>query len=277
MDQVLATLQQWGAEYGLRVVGAIVIFVVGRWVAKGLAKLLRRILAARKVEDTLVGFAASLTYGALLTFVVIAALGKLGIQTASFVAVIGAAGLAVGFALQGSLANFAAGVLLIVFRPFKAGDVVEAAGVTGVVEEVDIFTTRLRTADNKTVIVPNGKVAGDTIVNYSAKGTRRVDMVFGVGYSDDLQKVKDVIWEALRADERILHDPAPTVGLVELADSSVNFAVRPWVKSEHYWDVFFDLNEQLKARFDEAGIHIPFPQRDVHVHPAEAATVTEAA
>jgi small conductance mechanosensitive channel len=255
--------------YGLNIVGAIVILIVGRWVSRILSNVMRRVLTARNVDEILVGFAASLTYAALLTFVIIAALSNLGIQTTSFIAVLGAAGLAVGFALQGSLANFAAGVLLIAFRPFKVGDVIEAAGVLGVLEDLQIFNTQLHTPDNKTIIVPNGKIAGDTLVNYSTKETRRVDLVFGVGYSDDLRRVKEVIWEILNADERVLKDPAPTVAVAELGDNSVNLVVRSWVKSADSWDVHFDLTEKMKLRFDDEGINIPFPQRDVHLFPVE--------
>ena len=267
MENVVETLQAWIAVYGLKILGAIVILVVGRWVSRALANLLRRVLTGRKIEATLVGFAVNLTYAALLTFVIIAALGNLGIQTTSFIAVLGAAGLAVGFALQGSLSNFAAGVLLIVFRPFKVGDVIEAAGVIGVVEDLQIFTTQLRSGDNKTIIVPNGKLAGDNIVNYSSKGTRRVDMSFGVSYGDDIRRVKEVIWEVLNADERVLKDPEPVVAVSELADSSVNFVVRPWVASGDYWAVLWDVTEKMKLRFDAEGISIPFPQRDVHLFP----------
>jgi small conductance mechanosensitive channel len=269
MEKIMATLQEWVTVYGLNIVGAIVILIVGRWLSRFLSNIMRRVLTARRVEETLVGFAVNLTYAALLTFVIIAALSNLGIQTTSFIAVLGAAGLAVGFALQGSLANFAAGVILIAFRPFKVGDVIEAAGVLGVVEELEIFNTRLRTPDNKAIIVPNGKIAGDTLINYSAKETRRVDLVFGVGYSDDLRRVKEVIWEILNADERVLKDPEATVAVSELGDSSVNFVVRPWVKSGDYWDVRFDLTEKMKLRFDDEGINIPFPQRDVHLFPVE--------
>jgi small conductance mechanosensitive channel len=194
---------------------------------------------------------------------------KLGIPTASFVAVVGAAGLAVGFALQGSLANFAAGVLLVLFKPIRVGDYVEAGGVSGTVEEIQIFATKLKSPDNKAIIVPNGKVMGDNIINYTMKETRRVDLVAGVSYSDDLNKTQKVIEEILAADSRVLKDPAPTVAVLELADSSVNFAVRPWVKTAEYWDLYFDLQKAIKERFDAEGISIPFPQRDVHLYKHE--------
>jgi len=207
-----------------------------------------------------------MTYIALLVFVVLAALGQLGIQTTSFIAVIGAAGLAIGLALQGSLANFAAGFLMIIFRPFKVGDYIEGAGVAGTVETIQIFTTQLQTPDNKTVIIPNAGLTAGNITNYSAKGTRRVDLVFGIGYGDDIDKARTIMEDILAKDERILKDPAPKIAVVELADSSVNFVVRPWVKSENYWDVYFDTTENIKKSFDAQGISIPFPQRDVHMY-----------
>jgi small conductance mechanosensitive channel len=213
-----------------------------------------------------------MAYIGLLAFIVIAALGQLGIQTTSFIAILGAAGLAVGLALQGSLSNFAAGFLLIIFRPFKVGDLIEAAGVFGVVEAIQIFTTQLKTADNKTVIVPNAKLTDDNIVNWTVKGTRRVDMVFGIGYEDDIDKARSLMAEIIAQDSRILKTPEPQISVSELADSSVNFVVRPWVKVEDYWGVHFDLNEKIKKAFDANGVSIPFPQRDVHVyqHGAEA-------
>lgn len=266
MEQVVAKLQEWIALYGLKVIAAIVILVLGRIVAKIVRAIIRRILEKSKVDGTLVSFVTSVSYVAMMAFIIIAALGQLGVQTASFVAVLGAAGLAVGLALQGSLANFAAGVLMIIFKPFKLGDLIDAGGTTGVVEEIGIFTTEMKTADNRKVIVPNSKVTGDNIVNYSSKGIRRVDMVAGVSYGDNLDKVKKVLEEILAADPRILKDPAPTIGVLELADSSVNFAVRPWAKVDDYWNVFFDTQEKIKKGFDAAGIAIPFPQRDVHLY-----------
>jgi small conductance mechanosensitive channel len=251
--------------YGVRVIAALAIFILGRWVARILKGFVQRMMRKTEVDDTLVSFVGNLTYIALLTFVVIAALNQLGVQTTSFIAVIGAAGLAIGLALQGSLANFAAGVLLIIFRPFKGGDFIEGAGVAGTVEKIHIFTTQLKSPDNKTIIIPNAKLTGDNITNYSAKETRRVDMVFGVGYSDDLQKVKQILEDILAKDDRVLKDPAPTIGVLELADSSVNFVCRPWVKTADYWSVYFDITETVKNRFDAEGVSIPFPQRDVHL------------
>ena len=272
-SNILPRLQELVAFYGLKIVAAVVIFIVGRWVAKALRRVAVRMMTKANVEETLISFVGNLTYIALLVFVIIAALNQLGVQTTSFIAIIGAAGLAIGLALQGSLANFAAGVLMIIFRPFKVGDYIEAAGVAGVVEEIEIFTTQLRTPDNKTIIIPNASVTGGSITNYSAKDTRRVDMVIGVGYGDDLKKVREVLEEVLAKDDRVLDDPAPTIGVMELGDNSVNFAVRPWVKTADYWGAYFDLTETVKRRFDQEGISIPFPQRDVHLYEYKEETV----
>jgi len=260
----------WMAHYGFRVIGAAVILLAGIWLAKMLTGFLRRLMKTREVEPTLVNFSCNLTYAGLITFAVLATMSQLGIQTASFITVIGAAGLAIGLALQNSLSNFAAGVMILIFRPFKVDDVIEAAGVIGVVEDLHIFTTQLRTGDNKTVFIPNGKLLGDNIINYSRKGTRRLDLIIGVSYGDDVRRVKAVLTELLQEDSRILADPAPTVAVLEFADSSVNFAVRPWVRVEDYWDVHFATMERIKLRFDAEEIAIPFPQRDVHMIPPAA-------
>jgi len=252
--------------FGVKIIAALAVFIIGRWVAKYLGNLAQRLMEKRHVDPTLTKFVASLTYIALLAFVIIAALGMLGIQTTAFIAVLGAAGLAVGLALQGSLSNFAAGVLMIIFRPFKVGDFIEAAGVAGTVEEIQIFTTQLATPDNKTIIIPNAKLSADNIVNYSSKGTRRADMVFGIGYEDDIDKARDIITEILSNDERVLKDPPLQVALSELADSSVNFIARAWVNAGDYWGVVYDATETVKKRFDAEGISIPFPQRDVHIY-----------
>ena len=266
MENLIAKIWELLTIYGLKVIAAVAVFIVGRWIAKGLTKFAENVMNKRQVDPTIVSFAGNMTYIALLVFVVLAALGQLGIQTTSFIAVIGAAGLAVGLALQGSLANFAAGFLMIIFRPFKVGDYIEGAGVAGTVEAIQIFTTQLRTPDNRTVIIPNGALTAANITNWSAKGTRRVDLVMGIGYGDDIDKAKQIMTDVLAKDERIFKDPAPKIAVVELADSSVNFVVRPWVKSEHYWDVYFDTTEAIKKSFDAQGISIPFPQRDVHMY-----------
>jgi small conductance mechanosensitive channel len=255
--------------YGLKVLAGIAVFLVGRWIAKGLTRGVERLMTKSKVDPTLIKFTGNVAYIALLTFVILAALGQLGIQTTSFIAVLGAAGLAVGLALQGSLANFAAGFLMILFRPFKVGDFIEGANVGGTVEEIQIFTTKIVTPDNKTVIVPNAKLTNDNIVNWTVKGTRRVDMVFGIGYGEDIDKAKKVIADVLAQDPRILPEPVTRIAVSELADSSVNFVVRPWVQSGDYWNVHFDTTEKVKKAFDEHGIEIPFPQRVVHMVTSE--------
>ena len=250
--------------YGIRIVAAVAILVIGRWIAKGLCNVVGRMMTKSKVDQTLNRFVVSLSYVALLVFVVIAALNQLGIQTASFIAVLGAAGLAVGLALQGSLANFAAGVLMIIFRPIKAGDYIEGGGSAGTVEEIQIFTTKLVTPDNKTVIVPNSKMLNDNIVNYSAKDSRRVDFKFGIGYGDDIDKAKEVIWQIIKKDNRVMADPNPLVVVSELAESSVNITVRVWTQKGDYWGFYFDTVEAVKKAFDAENISIPFPQMDVH-------------
>lgn len=265
---LLTTAKEWGLEYGPNVLAAIAIFIIGRWAAKIIRSVIRKVLTKGKADPILISFASSVAYIGILAFVVIAALGKLGVQTTSFVAIVGAASLAIGLSLKDSLGNLAAGVLMTVFRPFKLGDYVEAGGTAGTVKAIGIFASELRTPDNKKVIVPNGKITADNITNYSAESQRRVDMVAGVGYQDDLDKVRKTLERILSEDDRVLQDPAPTIAVLELADSSVNFAVRPWVKTADYWPVKFDLQEKIKKQFDAEGISIPFPQRDVHLYQA---------
>ncbi|UCE68026.1 MAG: mechanosensitive ion channel [Candidatus Zixiibacteriota bacterium] len=224
-----------------------------------------------KVDATLTKFVTNISKIGLMTFVIISALGALGVQTASFIAIIGAAGLAVGFALQNSLANFASGVMLIIFRPFKSGDYVEAGGTSGSVEAIQIFNTTLKTPDNKMVIVPNSQITGDKIINYSTMDRRRIDLVFGIGYDDSIKRAKEILEKIIAEDERILKDPAPVIAVLELGDNSVNFAVRPWAKTSDYWAVYFDITEKVKLSFDENNISIPYPQRDVHIHQVSAA------
>ena len=268
MDEVITMLMTTGVEFGKNVVAAIAIFVIGRWVSAILVRGLRKVMQRQEIDKTLETFVANLTRMTLLVFVIIASISALGIQTASFIAVLGAAGLAIGLALQGSLSNFASGVLIVLFRPYKVGDWVEAAGISGSVEEVQILTTVLKTGDNKKVIVPNSQIMNSVITNYSANERRRVDMVVGVSYADDLDKVRQTLQELVAADDRILDDPAVTIAVAELADSSVNFVVRPWVATADYWGVMFDLTEAIKKRFDQERISIPFPQQDVHLYPA---------
>lgn len=266
MEQVINNIKALGIMYGFSIIASILILVIGWIAAKFLRNIVKKGLENSETDETIISFVCSLVYTAALAFVIIAALGRLGVQTASFVAVLGAAGLAVGLALQGSLSNFAAGFLLVVFKPFQVGHYIEGGGVAGTVEEISLFTTILKSPDNKKIIVPNSKMTADNIVNYSAKPTRRINLVASVGYNDDLDKVKEVLEGILKEDERILEDPAPTVAVLEMADSSVDFAVRPWVNSADFWPVFFHLNEQIKKRFDAEGITIPFPQRDVHLY-----------
>ena len=252
--------------YGLKAITAVIIFIIGRWVAKTINRLIERLMMSRKIDVTLTSFVSHLSYVAMLAFVIIAALNQLGIQTASFIAIIGAAGLAIGLALQGSLSNFAAGVLMIIFRPFKVGDFIEAAGVAGTVEAIHMFTTQLKTPDNKTIIMPNAKVSSDNIVNFSTKGTRRLELVFGIGYADSIDQARQIIMDIINADERVHKFPEPQVLVSELADSSVNLTMRAWSASGDLWDIHFETIEKVKKAFDANGISIPFPQQDVHLY-----------
>ncbi len=242
-----------------------VIFLIGRWVARALTRVSGKVASKAKLDVTLVKFLENIVYAILMTIVVMASLDQLGVPTTSFAAILAAAGFAVGLALQGSLGNFAAGVMLIVFKPFKVGDFVEAGGSAGVVEEIRIFNTLMRTGDNVQIIVPNGSITSGTITNFSAKPTRRIDLVIGCGYGDDLKAVKQFLEAVLAADKRILKDPEPVVAVSELGDSSVNFVVRPWVESADYWSTRWDLIESIKLGFDERGYSIPYPTRDIHV------------
>ena len=271
--QVMETVQTQGLDlalnFGKNVAIAIAIFYFGKFVVGLIVRGMRKLMRARDVDTTLEVFLCNFARYGLMAFVIIAAIGQLGIQTASFIGIFAAAGLAVGLALQGSLSNFAAGVLIVLFRPYRVGDFVEAAGIAGSVEQVQILTTVLKTPDNKQIIVPNSQIMDSIITNYSANDTRRVDMVFGVSYDDDLDKVRATLEEIVSAEDRILEEPACQIAVHELADSSVNFIVRPWVKTADYWSVYFDLTERVKKRFDELGISFPFPQQDVHLHKAD--------
>ena len=239
--------------------------MIGWCLARIITNLITKLMRASRVDQTLMAFAGHVIYGAILAFAVVASLGRLGVQTTSFVAILGAATFAVGFALQGSLSNFAAGVMMMVFRPLKVGDLVEAGGVHGLVQEVGIFATTINTLDNKRVIVSNAGITDQNITNYSANGKIRVDMVFGIGYSDDVEKARKVLLGILPSDKRVLTAPAAMVELIELGDSSVNLTCRPFVIPEHYWDVWFDTHRAVKKTFDDQDISIPFPQRDVHM------------
>ena len=251
--------------YGMKIIAAVVIIVVGLWISKIIKNCFVKTLQKKEVDPTLVGFFASMLHGGLVIFVVISAISKLGVQTTSFVAVIGAAGLAVGLALQGSLSNFAAGILLILFKPFKVGNFVKAGGEAGVIVEVGIFTTEMKTPDNVQIIIPNATIMGSAITNVSAHPTRRIDMTLGVGYGDDLNKAKQIMEDLLLTDERVLKDPVVTIAVANLGDSSVEFVVRPWVNSADYWAVKSDFIKAVKEKFDAEGISIPYPQSDVHL------------
>jgi small conductance mechanosensitive channel len=255
----------FGTQWGLKILGALVIFIIGRWVARWVTSALRKLLNRRAVDETLVAFLCNVIYAVLLTAVILAALDSLGLPVTSLVAVVGAAGLAIGLALKDSLGNFASGVMLVAFRPFSKGDFVEVAGITGSVQEVRIFSTIMKTPDNKLIVIPNGQVAAAAITNYTAMDTRRIDMTIGVSYNDDLKKVKEILERACTEHPKVLDDPAPVVMLMELGASSVDFVVRPWSKTEDYWTTRADILERAKADLEAAGCSIPYPQRDVHV------------
>ncbi len=258
-------LYNYAITYGIKILGAIVIFIIGKWVANFLTKMMKKIMEKSKVEPTLSTFLGDMIFIFLMVLVILAALSTLGIKMTSFVAIVGAATLAIGMALQKNLSNIGAGVVIMLFRPFKVGDFVEIGGVAGSVEKISLFNTNLVTPDNRLIIVPNSNVIGNNITNYSAKDIRRIDLTIGIGYDDDIKLAKETLENIIREDERILKDPGPTIAVSELGDSSVNFAVRPWVKGKDYWNVYFDLLEKIKLTFDEKGIGIPYPQMDVHI------------
>lgn len=251
--------------FGIRILIAILVFVIGRMIARYIVRVVDKLLDGR-VDDSLRKFLCSVLRGMLLAVVIIAALERLGVQTTAAIAILGAAGLAIGLALQGSLGNFASGVLLILFRPYKIGDVVNLAGNIGTVETIEVFNTIIVTADNRVIILPNGQVTSSVIENFSVKPTRRIDLVIGIGYGDDLKKAKEILNEIVASDPRVLKEPAPNISVSELGESSVNFIVRPWVLSADYWPTRWALTEQIKLTLDENNISIPFPQRDVHLH-----------
>jgi small conductance mechanosensitive channel len=253
-------------EWGWNIVAALLIFVIGRWISRKIAAVVARATERAGLDQTLTRFLRSVIYMALLVMVALAAVQQLGMPVTSFFAILGAAGLAVGLALKDSLANFSSGVMLIFFRPFKVGDYVEAGGVAGSVETISIFNTIMKSPDNRVITVPNSQIYAGTITNYSAMDTRRIDLVFGISYDDDVIRAKELMQSVLDADERILKDPAPTIMMLELADSSVNFAVRPWVSKDDYWAVRGDVLERVKKTLEDNGMSIPYPQRDVHIY-----------
>ena len=266
MEAMVDRAYEYLLLYGINIIAAVFIFILGRWLARAISNVIARMLRKSHVDEMLTGFIKNITYFGLLLVVIVAALNKLGLQTTSLIAVLGAAGLAIGLALQGSLANLAAGIMLIIFKPFKVGDFIEAAGTAGTVKEVHIFNTILHTLDNRKVIVPNAKLTGDNIINFTGLEKRRVDLVFGISYTDDIKTAKDALEHVVTSDARILKDPKPSIAVSALADSSVNLVCRPWVKPDDYWDVYFDTIENGKLEMEKRGITIPFPQRDVHLY-----------
>jgi small conductance mechanosensitive channel len=265
IDVIKEFLVTKGTAFALDLLAAILIFVIGRWAAKWISIIIGRVMTKARVEQILVTFVQHLSYFGLLVFVIIAALDRVGIKLTAAIAVLGAAALAIAFALQGSLSNFAAGILMIIFKPFRVGDFVTIAGVQGTVQEIQIFNTVLNSLDNVRIIVPNSQVTSGSIMNYTINGTRRVDLVFGVSYRDDIHKAKQVIEGVLAADKRVLKEPAPTVAVLELGESSVNFVCRPWVKPADYWDVYFDVTEKVKLALESNGLTIPFPQQEISI------------
>lgn len=264
--EFLAFYSKYIAPWSVKILVALLIFFIGQLIAKIISRVLGKVLGHTKLDKILVEFIQSLVNAMLMVFVIVAALDQLGVNTNSVIAVLGAAGLAIGLALQGSLQNFAAGFMLLIFRPFKSGDFVEAAGTSGIVDKIGIFSTNMHTGDNKLVIIPNGAIYSGNIVNYSAMGTRRIDMVFGIGYGDDMKKARDIIASVVAADERVLKEPQLLIAVGELAACSVNIYVRPWVRAEDFWDVKFALTENIKQAFDDNGITIPFPQMDIRLN-----------
>lgn len=255
---------EYGIDYGIKILGAIVIWIIGSWVIKKIINGAKAVMSKGDYDASLQKFLSNLLGWVLKIVLIIVVLGTVGVETTSFAALIAAAGLAIGLALQGSLGNFAGGVLIMIFKPFKIGDLIEAQGEIGAVKEIEIFTTKLIGLSNKEIIIPNGSLSNGNIINYTTEGTRRVDLTIGVSYDADIKKTKEVLMNVLTSHPKVLKDPAPSVNVSELADSSVNFAVRPWSKTADYWDVFFDITENAKIELDKAGIEIPYPQVVVH-------------
>jgi small conductance mechanosensitive channel len=265
IDKILETITVWFTTYSIKIVAAILIFIIGKWLCRRIANLLIKIMEKNNIDVTLVKFLGSIVYYTLFIVVMIAVAGQLGINTTSFLTIIGAAGLAIGLALKDSLSNLASGVMLIMFRPIKIGDFVDVGGVTGTVQSIDIFNTTIHSPDNQKHIVPNASITSGVITNVTANDNRRVDLVIGIGYDDDIAKAKGILEAIIKKEERVLENPATNIAVSELGDSSVNFVVRPWVKTSDYWDVYFDLTEEIKITFDKEGISIPYPQQDVHL------------
>jgi small conductance mechanosensitive channel len=275
IEKLVRLAIHYGGDYGPRLLEAVAILAAGWIAARLVCRVLQRALDRTRLDATLSGFSVNLAYMATMTFVVVAALEALGVKTTSFVAILGAAALAIGFALQGSLSNFAAGVLLIIFRPFKVGDIVDAAGVNGEVVEIQVFATVLRTPDHKRIVVPNSAITASNIVNYSVNPMRRIDLVIGIAYNADIRRAKQVIETVIARDARVLAEPKPQIGVLELAESSVNLAVRPWVKTLDFGPAKFDITEAIKLALDAEGIAIPFPHREIIVRHAPADSIAE--
>ena len=265
INQILETITVWFTTYSIKIVAAILIFIIGKWFCRRITNLLTKIMEKNNIDVTLVKFLGSIVYYTLFIVVMIAVAGQLGINTTSFLTIIGAAGIAIGLALKDSLSNLASGVMLIMFRPIKIGDFVDVGGVTGTVQSIDIFNTTIHSPDNQKHIVPNASITSDVITNVTANDNRRVDLVIGIGYDDDIARAKGVLEAIIKKEERVLENPATNIAVSELGDSSVNFVVRPWVKTSDYWDVYFALTEEIKITFDKEGISIPYPQQDVHL------------
>lgn len=265
MQKYIEIITDWISNYSIKIVAAILILVIGMWVSRKVSKIFAKLLEKNRVDLTLVNFFSKIVYYSMIVLVLIAAVGQLGVNTTSFLTMLGAAGLAVGLALKDSLSNFASGIMLILFRPFRIGDFVTAGGVSGSVESITIFNTVLNTPDNKRVVVPNGSITNNAITNANANSTRRIDLVIGISYKDDIKRAKDILADLIAEETRILKDPAPKIAVLELAESSVNLAVRPWVNTCDYWDVFFDLNEKIKVGLEKEGLTIPYPQQDIHI------------
>ena len=271
MESVTSWISENAVDWGIQIGIAIAIFFVGKIIARMISNLIEKLMRRAGSDQMLVDFTGNIIYAVLIVAVVLAAIDSLGVNVTSLMAIVAAAGLAIGLALKDSLSNFAAGVMIIIFRPFKAGDFITAGGVSGVVDEIDLFATLMHTGDNQRIIVPNSAIMGGTITNTSALPTRRIDLVFGIGYGDNIGQARDIMMAIIEADERILKDPAPAIAVAELGDSSVKLNVRPWVNSADYWSVRPDLLEKIKVKFDEVGISIPYPQQDVHMHEVKAA------
>ncbi|MDD5053309.1 MAG: mechanosensitive ion channel [Sulfuricurvum sp.] len=259
----------YATEYGIKIVGALLIFIIGKWVSRKIVILIRKAMERAHVDPTLISFASNAIYVALVVFVVIAAISNLGVETTSFVAIFGAAGLAIGLALKDTLSNVGAAVLIIFFRPFKVGDFIEVSNVMGTVKSMNLFSTTLTTADNRSIIIPNGTLIGGNIINYTGNETRRIDMIFDIDYKDDLKVAKEVILKILNEHPGVLKEPASTVMVGALGDNSVQIYARPWVKTDLYWDMKFEITELVKLGFDDHNISIPFPQMDLHVRKGE--------